>query len=147
MADGNSDREQSTRAPLPRRRPMSLAPIAAIMNFEASRPLASNHGLGMAIAQLDLTNWPASGVDLPGELSSLCALSIVGLGTAPGIRIARSGPARERESRSGSSTKGSGGLLCYRAARLSALWRTKRPSLARIATYRLAPPKRPSTAS
>jgi len=33
-----------------------LAPIAAVEYLEAARPLAYNHGLGMAIAELDLTN-------------------------------------------------------------------------------------------
>ena len=34
-----------------------LAPIAAVEYPEATFPFASNHGLGMAIAQLDLTHW------------------------------------------------------------------------------------------
>jgi len=45
--------------PFPRRWPTWLAPIAAVEYLEAAPAFASNHGLGMAIAQLDLTNWPA----------------------------------------------------------------------------------------
>jgi hypothetical protein len=51
--------------PFPRRWPTWLAPIAAVEYLEAAPAFASNHGLGMAIAQLDLTNWPARCVDLP----------------------------------------------------------------------------------
>ena len=50
--------------PFPRRWPTWLAPIAAVEYLEAAPAFASNHGLGMAIAQLDLTNWPARCVDL-----------------------------------------------------------------------------------
>jgi len=49
--------------------PFLLPPVAAIEYLEASRPLAGNHGLGMATAQFDLSNWPAGRVDLQ-ELSS-----------------------------------------------------------------------------
>jgi len=42
-----------------------LAPIAAVEYLEAALAFASNHGLGMAIAQLDLTNWTSGCIDLP----------------------------------------------------------------------------------
>jgi hypothetical protein len=35
---------------------MPLAPIAAVKYLEAALPLASNHGLGVAVAQFDLSN-------------------------------------------------------------------------------------------
>jgi hypothetical protein len=41
-----------------------LAPIATIEYLQAELTLAGNHDLGMAIAQFDLTDWPASGVKL-----------------------------------------------------------------------------------
>jgi len=44
---------------------MGLAPIATVEYLEAALTFASNHGLGMAIAQLDLTNRTARCVDLP----------------------------------------------------------------------------------
>jgi len=37
----------------------------AVEYLEAALAFASNHGLGMAIAQLDLANRPAGCVDLP----------------------------------------------------------------------------------
>jgi hypothetical protein len=37
---------------------MQLVPIATVEYLKTSRPFASNHDLGMAIAQLDLTNRP-----------------------------------------------------------------------------------------
>jgi hypothetical protein len=43
---------------------LSLAPIAPVEYCHAACSLASNHDLGMAIAELDLTDWPASGVKL-----------------------------------------------------------------------------------
>jgi hypothetical protein len=43
---------------------MWLAPIAAVEYLQAAASLAGNHDLGMAIAQLDLPNGPASGVKL-----------------------------------------------------------------------------------
>ena len=42
-----------------------LAPIAAVEYLEAAFAFASNHGHGMAIAQLDLANRPAGCIDLP----------------------------------------------------------------------------------
>jgi hypothetical protein len=42
-----------------------LEPIAAVEYLEAGPAFPSNHGLVMAIAQLDLTNRPARCVDLP----------------------------------------------------------------------------------
>jgi len=45
-------------------RRQSLAPIAAVEYLEAALPFASDYGLGMAIAQLDLTNRSACGIDL-----------------------------------------------------------------------------------
>jgi hypothetical protein len=42
-----------------------LAPIAAVEYLEAALSFTSNDGLGVPIAQLDLTNRPASGVNLP----------------------------------------------------------------------------------
>jgi hypothetical protein len=50
---------------LSRRRPMSLAPIAAVEYLEAALSLASNHGVSVAIAQLDLTNRTTCRIDLP----------------------------------------------------------------------------------
>jgi hypothetical protein len=47
------------------RRPASLAPIAAVEYLKAARPFASDHCLGMAIAQLDLADRPSGRVDLP----------------------------------------------------------------------------------
>jgi hypothetical protein len=41
---------------------MWLEPFATIKDLEDARSLASNHGLGMAITELDLPDWPASGV-------------------------------------------------------------------------------------
>ncbi len=41
---------------LSRSSPMPLAPIAAVDYLEAAPAFASNYGLGMALAQLDLTN-------------------------------------------------------------------------------------------
>jgi hypothetical protein len=41
-----------------------LAPIAAIEYLQAALTLASNHDLGVALAELDLPNRPASGVKL-----------------------------------------------------------------------------------
>ena len=38
---------------------VGLAPIAAVENLQAALTLASNHDLGMAIAELDLSNRPA----------------------------------------------------------------------------------------
>jgi len=68
---------------------MPLAPIAAVEYFAAAPAFASDHGLGMAIAQLDLTNWSASLHRSSGELSSHGARHIATLGMAPGSRIAR----------------------------------------------------------
>jgi len=51
--------------PFPRRWPTWLAPIAAVEYLEAAPAFARNHGPGMPIAQLDLTNRPAGCVDLP----------------------------------------------------------------------------------
>jgi len=42
-----------------------LVPIAAVEYLESAPPLASNHHLGVPIAQIDLTNRPARGVNLP----------------------------------------------------------------------------------
>ena len=42
---------------------MWLAPIAAVAYLESAVPFASNRRQ-MAIAELDLTNWPACGVKL-----------------------------------------------------------------------------------
>jgi len=47
--------------PLP---PTWLAPIATTDYLQAALTLAGNHDLGMAIAQFDLTDRPASGVKL-----------------------------------------------------------------------------------
>jgi hypothetical protein len=44
---------------------MSLAPIATVEYLKTSRPLASNHNLGVAVAELNLSNRPPSGVNLP----------------------------------------------------------------------------------
>ncbi len=44
---------------------MWLTPIAAVEYLEAALAFASNHNLGMAIAQFDLTNRSAPCVDLP----------------------------------------------------------------------------------
>jgi len=44
---------------------MSLAPIAAVEYLEAACPFASDHGFGMAIAQLDLTSRTPRCIDLP----------------------------------------------------------------------------------
>ncbi len=44
---------------------MSLAPITAIEYLKAAPAFARNHGLGMAITQLDLTNRPAGRINLP----------------------------------------------------------------------------------
>jgi hypothetical protein len=41
-----------------------LTPIAAIKYLKTVRPLASNHCLGVAITELDLTHRSASGVKL-----------------------------------------------------------------------------------
>ena len=46
-------------------KPLWLAPIAAVEYLEAALAFTRNQGLGMAIAQLDLTNWPASSINLP----------------------------------------------------------------------------------
>jgi hypothetical protein len=46
------------------RRPTWLAPIAAVENLKAARPLARNHSLGVTIAQLDLTDRPPCRVKL-----------------------------------------------------------------------------------
>jgi hypothetical protein len=46
-----------------------LAPIAAVLNLQAARPLARNDDLGMTIAEFDLSNRPASSVDLPEDSS------------------------------------------------------------------------------
>ena len=43
---------------------MPLAPIAAVEYFAAAPAFASDHGLGMAIAQFDLSNVTASAIDL-----------------------------------------------------------------------------------
>ena len=40
------------------------APIAAVEYLEAALAFASNHGFGMAITQLDLTNRPSGCIDL-----------------------------------------------------------------------------------
>jgi len=42
-----------------------LAPIAAVEYLEAALAFASNHGLSMAIAQLDLANRTAGCINLP----------------------------------------------------------------------------------
>ena len=44
---------------------MWLAPIAAIEYLEAALAFTSNHGLGMTIAQFDLTNRPAGCLPKP----------------------------------------------------------------------------------
>jgi len=41
-----------------------LAPIAAVEYLRAARTLANDHDLGVAIAELDLTNRPARGIEL-----------------------------------------------------------------------------------
>jgi hypothetical protein len=62
---------------------------------------ASNHGLGMAIAQFDLANWSVGCIDLPRELSLRRSSRIV-LGTALDSSISRS----ERPSGRGRSQAG-----------------------------------------
>jgi len=42
-----------------------LAPIAAVEYLEAARPLVRNDQLGVTVTNLYLSNWPASGVNLP----------------------------------------------------------------------------------
>ena len=42
-----------------------LAPLAPIENLQAALTLAGSHNLGVAIAELDLTNWPARCTELP----------------------------------------------------------------------------------
>jgi hypothetical protein len=42
----------------------ALAPIAAVEYLQAAHSLAGNHDVGVAIAQLDLTNGPARRVKL-----------------------------------------------------------------------------------
>jgi len=64
-----------------------LAPAAAVEYLEAAHPLASNYGLGMAIAQLDLTNQQRQAC---GELSSPFAPRSVALGMGTDNRTARS---------------------------------------------------------
>jgi hypothetical protein len=44
---------------------MWLAPIATVEYLETIPAFASNHGLGMTVAQLDLTNRTSCRVDLP----------------------------------------------------------------------------------
>jgi hypothetical protein len=51
---------------------MRLAPVSAIEYLHATLPLASNHGLGVAIAELDLTDWPARGVKLAENYRESC---------------------------------------------------------------------------
>jgi hypothetical protein len=43
---------------------MRLAPITTIEYLKAAGALAGNHHPGMAIAQSDLPDWPACGVQL-----------------------------------------------------------------------------------
>jgi len=45
---------------------MLSAPIAAVENLKAALAFANKHDLGMPLVLLDLTNRPASGVDLSG---------------------------------------------------------------------------------
>ena len=45
----------------------SLAPIAAVEYLEAARPLARNDKFGVTVTKLYLSNWPASGVNLPQD--------------------------------------------------------------------------------
>jgi hypothetical protein len=47
-----------------------LPPIAAIKDLQAAVTLASDHGFGMAIAELDLTHRPGPRRQACGELSS-----------------------------------------------------------------------------
>ena len=44
-----------------------LAPIAVVEYLEAAPAFPSNYGLGMAIAQLDLTNWTTCRINLPED--------------------------------------------------------------------------------
>jgi len=44
-----------------------LAPIAPVEYLEAARPLARNDQLGVTVTKLYLSNWPASGVNLPQD--------------------------------------------------------------------------------
>jgi hypothetical protein len=54
---------------------MSSTPVAAIKYLEAARPFANDHGLGVAISQLDLTNWAARGVGVVRCMFHLMRLS------------------------------------------------------------------------
>ena len=44
-------------------------PVPPIVNFQTSRPLASNHHLSVPVAKLDLSNMTAGGVNLLGNRS------------------------------------------------------------------------------
>src|SRR5271156_3203006 len=46
---------------------ISLAPITTVEYLEAARPLARNDQLGVTVTKLYLSNWPASGVNLPQD--------------------------------------------------------------------------------
>src|SRR5271163_277044 len=46
---------------------ISLAPIAAVEYLEAARPLARNNQPGVTVTKLYLSNWPASGINLPQD--------------------------------------------------------------------------------
>jgi hypothetical protein len=55
-----------------------LAPITAVEYLEAALTLASNHGLGVAIAERDLTHRPACSIELAENLSLLGFLAHYG---------------------------------------------------------------------
>ena len=55
--------------------PMRLAPIAPVEYLKAALPFAVNRGLGMAIAQFDLTNRPACRVNLPKNYRCIAYLA------------------------------------------------------------------------
>src|SRR5277367_6363252 len=44
-----------------------FAPIAAVEYLEAARPLARNNQPGVTVTKLYLSNWPASGINLPQD--------------------------------------------------------------------------------
>jgi hypothetical protein len=65
--------------------------------LHAALALASNHDLGMAIAELDLPDWPASSVKLAEDYSSPDSSRSAALCRDTDTRIARSEPPSARD--------------------------------------------------
>jgi len=64
-----TDKRENVRNRIPNEAlgPAWLPPIAAVEYLEAARPLARNDQLGMTVTKLYLSNWPASGINLPQD--------------------------------------------------------------------------------